>query len=210
MPLEIPRPADGHCFSIQFDGTSGLEADTGHGRTRAERFYEIRRRYLLKVENSCVHQLRNCRLLLMSAVDANGKEHVRSPIQTCEPFALSPGEPKTVPVIAVIFDNLETPIRIDPISEAQPGKMLLPPNCYTLSLRMLSDDSAPFSFRLSVESAGSSWSVREIKDDPFKQFKPVPTPQSGEILTLKPSLWGVSIDLKQLCRWIVTWRKAKQ
>jgi hypothetical protein len=157
--------AGGHCFTVRFDGTSSVEADTGRGRTTAERIYEIRRRYLLKVENSCAHQLTRCRLLLMSAVDADGKEHIRTPLATCEPFSLSPGEPATVPVIAIIFDNFEKPIRFDPVSEAFPGTISLPPNNYTLSLRMLSDDSAPFSFRLAVESVGSTWIVRQIEDD---------------------------------------------
>lgn len=211
-PLEIHHPTAAHCFTVQFDGTSSLEADTERGRTRAERIYEIRRRYLLKVENSCAHQLTNCRLLLMSAVDADGKEHIRTPLATCEPFSLSPGEPATVPVIAIIFENFEKPIRFDPVSEALPGTILLPPDSYTLSLRMLSDDSAPFSFRLAVEGVESTWIVRQIDDDPVKQLATTSLLQPGELLTLKPTLWGMSIDLKELwrrarCWWKCRWKK---
>ena len=198
-PLQIRSQAEAHCLTVQFDGTSSVETDRGRGRTRAERVYEVRRRYLLKVENSCAHQLTNCRLLLMSAVDADGQEYVRTPLATCEPFALSPGEPATVPVVAIIFDNFEKPIRIDPVSEALPAAILLPPNSYTLSLRMLSDDSAPLSFRLGVESVGSTWTVRQIDREPltFAASSAVP---SRELLTLRPTFMGFSIDLKELWR----------
>jgi hypothetical protein len=141
----------------------------------------------------------------MSAVDADGKEYVRLPRPTCEPFTLSPGEPTTVPVVAIIFDNFQKPIRIDPISEGLPAKILLPPNGYTLSLRMLSDDSTPFSFRLAIENVGSTWIVRQISDDAVKQFENASAPTPGEILTLKPTFMGMSVDLNELLRRAKAW-----
>jgi hypothetical protein len=60
-----------------------------------------------------------------------------------------------------------------------------------------------YALRSSAEMPGADASLSAVKEKP----KPERTsPKSGEIFTLKPTVYGVGIDLKELARRFRAWR----
>jgi hypothetical protein len=81
----------------------------------------------------------------------------------------------------------------------------------TLGLDRVKHDMQSDPFRLigAAQIQDLAWEWVRSKETPGTQESGASSPKAGEVLTLKPGLWGVSIDLKEVGRRVGRWWRGR-